>query len=117
VSGGLWLRGDLEALSDDLLARRLEILGDERDEILHSQRWEKMLTFGDAPINGSSAIRHPAFYELVVTFQRVAVFAAALTGQQAVWLDRRAGRLKVLACEIQDVMQELERRVAKRRRR
>jgi hypothetical protein len=111
----LWLRGDLEALSDDLLARRLEILGDERDEILHSQRWEKVLTFGDEPIDGSGAIRHPAYYEFIVAFVRIAVFATALTGSQALWLDRKTGRLKVLACEIQDVMQELERRVAKRR--
>jgi hypothetical protein len=117
VSGGLWLRGDLEALSDDLLARRLENLGDERDEILHSQRWERMLTFGDKPIDGSGSIRHPAYYEFTVAFLRVAVFAAALTGNQVVWLDRKTARLKVLACEIQDVMQELERRVAKRRRR
>ena len=116
---GIWLRGDLEGLSDELLAQKLQVLGDERDELLRKMTTEKAQTMDffdnfDNALDGSASLRHPAYYQLIGMGTRSFIVFAMFNNATVSDNDFKKIQIKIMSCGILDILTELERRVKRK---
>jgi hypothetical protein len=107
-------RSDLQSVGDDLLARRLELLTDERDELLRNSKKDSPYNQSEKALDGRAPIRHPAFYQFVELGSRATFFLGVALGGHFSKKDIPNWRLNTLECEIRDLLDEMQRRVDKR---
>lgn len=109
------MRGDLEGLSDELLADKLQVLGDARDELMLEMAAENPWTIDvfDHETNGEAALRHPAYYHLIGMVNWALLVFGLFFNTTGV-NDFKKIRMKIMSCKILDITTELERRVKRK---
>ncbi len=115
------LRSDLAQLSDDELAARLQNAWQAYDQADKGWGWSRPVMSGRGPV------RHPRAYRFLAALSGATnghwidlLLAAAFSGKATERFLRSADPgvdLHLTLCEIHDLTDELERRVAKRHRR
>jgi hypothetical protein len=114
------LRGDLAKLSDEELAARLKEAWDQYEAAEKRFHW---WTARGWLLGKRGPVRHPRVYQFLAAVQHTdaqwvsLLFATALSHKDASGfvqrLDRNAG-MHMSACEIQDIVDEIERRMEQR---